>query len=56
MSSRQVFRKVNALTGYTPNDLIRNLRLKNSCMFRSGHKHIAQVMHQVGFNNQSYVW
>lgn len=55
MSRTQVFRKVNALTGYTPNDLLRNLRLKKAAsMFRSGHKHIAQVMHQVGFNNQSW--
>ena len=55
MSRSQVFRKINAITGYTPNDLIRNLRLKKAAsLFRSGHKHVAQVMHQVGFNSQSY--
>ena len=55
MSRAQVFRKINAITGYTPNDLIRSLRLKKAAsLFRSGHKHIAQVMHQVGFNSQSY--
>jgi DNA-binding response OmpR family regulator/nitrogen-specific signal transduction histidine kinase len=55
MSRSQVFRKISALTGYTPNDLMRNLRLKKAAsLFRSGHKHVAQIMHQVGFNSQSY--
>jgi len=55
MSRRQVFRKVNALTGYSPNELIRTIRLTEAAkMFRSGHKHIAHVMHNVGFNNQSW--
>jgi signal transduction histidine kinase/AraC-like DNA-binding protein/ligand-binding sensor domain-containing protein len=55
MSRRQLFRKTSAVTGYTPKDLIRNLRLKKAAsLFRSGHKHVAQVMHQVGFNSQSH--
>ncbi|MFH0756167.1 MAG: two-component regulator propeller domain-containing protein [Bacteroidota bacterium] len=55
MSRSQVFRKIGALTDYTPGDLIRHLRLRKAAgLFRSGHKHIAQVMHRVGFNSQSY--
>ncbi len=55
MSRAQMFRKVSAITGYTPKDLIRNMRLKKAAsLFRSGHHHVAQVMHLVGFDNQSY--
>ncbi len=55
LSQSQVLRKVMAITGYAPNELLRNHRLKRAAaLFRSGHNHVAQVMHQVGFNNQSY--
>ena len=55
LSQSQVRRKVMAITGYSPNELFRNHRLKKAAgLFRSGHTHIAQVMNQVGFNNQSY--
>ena len=44
-----------ALTGYSPTELFRNHRLKKAAtLFRDGHTHVAQVMHLVGFNNQSY--
>ena len=55
LSQSQVRRKVMAITGYTPNELFRNHRLKKAAvLFRSGHTHVAQVMHHVGFNSQSY--
>ena len=55
MSRTQVFRKVNALTGYAPKELIRNMRLKKAAgYFQNGHKHVALVMHEVGFNSQSH--
>ncbi len=55
LSQSQVQRKVMAITGYTPNELFRKHRLKSAAaLFRSGHLHVAQVMHRVGFNNQSY--
>jgi len=55
LSRSQVHRKVMAITGYAPNELFRNHRLKNAALlFRSGYTHVAQVMHRVGFNNQSY--
>jgi DNA-binding response OmpR family regulator len=55
LSRSQVHRKVMALTNYAPIELLRNHRLKKAAaLFRSGHTHVAQVMHRVGFNNQSY--
>jgi DNA-binding response OmpR family regulator/nitrogen-specific signal transduction histidine kinase len=55
LSQSQVRRKVMALSGYTPNELLRYHRLKKAAKyFRSGHKNVAQVMYMVGFNNQSY--
>ena len=55
MSRAQLFRKVQTVTGYTPNDLFRKIRLKKAAsLFDLGHHNIAQVMYQVGFNNQSY--
>lgn len=38
MSRSQVYRKIEAVTGYSPNELIRNLRPKKAAgLFRSGH-------------------
>ena len=55
MSRMQMYRKVNALTGQTPMELLRILRMKKAAsLFENGHNNIAQVMYQVGFNNQSY--
>jgi signal transduction histidine kinase/DNA-binding response OmpR family regulator len=55
LSQSQVRRKVMAISGYAPNELFRNHRLKKAAvLFRSGHMHVAQVMNLVGFNNQSY--
>ncbi len=55
LSRSQVFRKVLAVTSFSPNELLRNLRLKKAAiLFHSGHKNVAQVMYQVGFNNPSY--
>jgi AraC-like DNA-binding protein len=55
MSRSQLFRKVRAVTGHTPNDLLRVVRLKRAAnLFKHGHKNISRVMYEVGFNNQSY--
>ncbi len=55
MSRAQLFRKVSAVTGYTPNYLLRHIRLKKAAsLFNSGQDNVTQVMHQVGFNNHSY--
>ena len=55
LSRSQLFRKVSALTSYSPIELFRNLRLKKAAiLFNGGHKNVTQVMYQVGFNNPSY--
>jgi signal transduction histidine kinase/DNA-binding response OmpR family regulator/ligand-binding sensor domain-containing protein len=55
LSRTQLFNKVRFLTGYTPADLLRTIRLKEAAMlFNSGYKNVTQVMYQVGFNNPSY--
>ena len=54
ISRTQLYRKIEALTGYSPGELLRQIRLKTAAaMFRKGHKNVAQVMYKVGFNNQS---
>jgi len=54
ISRTQLYRKIEALTGYNPGELMRIIRLKSAAaMFRKGHGNVAQVMYQVGFNNQS---
>lgn len=55
MSSVQVYRKLKAITGQTPNDLIRNVRLERAASLldqRAGN--VADVAYMVGFNNLSY--
>jgi AraC-like DNA-binding protein len=55
MSRAQMYRKINAITGYTPKELLRTIRLKKAAsMFDLGHKNITQVMFEVGFNSPSY--
>ncbi|MCA1741995.1 MAG: response regulator [Bacteroidales bacterium] len=54
ISRTQLYRKIEALTGYSPAKLIRSIRLKTAAaMFRKGHDNVAQVMYRVGFSNQS---
>jgi signal transduction histidine kinase/ligand-binding sensor domain-containing protein/DNA-binding response OmpR family regulator len=55
LSRSQVFRKVMAVTSFSPKELLRNIRLKKAAiLFHGGHKNVAQVMYEVGFNNPSY--
>jgi DNA-binding response OmpR family regulator/nitrogen-specific signal transduction histidine kinase len=55
LSRSQVFRKVLAVTSFSPKELLRNLRLKKAAvLFQGGHNNVAQVMYEVGFNNPSY--
>ncbi len=55
MSSVQVNRKLKALSGYTPNELIRNIRLERAASLLSQRAgHVADIAYQVGFNNLSY--
>jgi DNA-binding response OmpR family regulator len=55
LSRTQLYRKVLALTDYTPNEFIRNIRLKMAArMFLEGHRNVSSVLYTVGFNTPSY--
>jgi DNA-binding response OmpR family regulator len=55
ISRSHLFRKVSAVTGYTPNDLLRIMRMKKAAMlFDSGETNVSRVMYEVGYNNPSY--
>lgn len=55
VSSKQLYRKVKALTGYTPVDYIRSIRIKRAAiMLASGHFTVSETMYSVGFSDSSY--
>jgi signal transduction histidine kinase/DNA-binding response OmpR family regulator len=54
-SRTQLYRKILALTDHTPNEFIRNIRLKMAArMFHEGHRNITRVLYTVGFNTPAY--
>jgi AraC-like DNA-binding protein len=55
LSRTQLLRKLKALTGLSPNEFIKDLRLKKAAdMIRQKADTITQVGYAVGFNDQSY--
>jgi len=55
LSRSQLFRKINALTGMSVNELIRKLRLQRADQLISQNwGPVAQVAYEVGFSNPSY--
>ena len=55
MGGKQLYRKVKALTGQTPVEYIRDLRLhKAAKLLRAGKFNVSEVMYTVGFSNSSY--
>ena len=55
LSRTQLFRKLKALTGLSPNDFIKDIRLKRAAeMIRLKVDIITQIGYAVGFNDQSY--
>jgi AraC-like DNA-binding protein len=55
MSRAQFFRKIHALTGQTPNELLRLFRIKKAAsMIASGENNITGIMYEVGFRSTSH--
>jgi DNA-binding response OmpR family regulator/two-component sensor histidine kinase len=55
LSRVQLYRKIIALTDHSPQELIRNTRLKLAArMFQQGHNNVSRVMYEVGFSTPSY--
>lgn len=55
MSRMQLYRKIKALTGQTPNTVIRDIRLKRAAqLLRTGQFNISQVAYRVGFSDLKY--
>lgn len=51
----QLYRKTKALTGYSPNELLRIARLKKAAsLLASTEKTIAEITYEVGFSSPSY--
>jgi len=55
ISRAQLYRKIIYLTGYSPNNLIREIRLKNALKLIEIQKgSISEIAYESGFNNPSY--
>lgn len=55
MSRVQLYRKAKALTGYSPNELLRIARLKKAAsLLASTEKTVAEITYEVGFSSPSY--
>lgn len=55
LSRSQLYRKTTSLTGYSPNDFIKEFRLKKAtAMIKQQHGNITEIAFQSGFSNSSY--
>jgi AraC-like DNA-binding protein len=55
ISRAQLYRKIIYLTGYSPNNFIREIRLKNALKLIESQKgSISEIAYESGFNNPSY--
>jgi DNA-binding response OmpR family regulator len=56
LSSRQLYRKLKQLTGFTPAAYMRELRLQEARKLLEQHSHqtVSEIMYIVGFNHISY--
>lgn len=55
LSRSQLYRKVKALTNYSPNELLRIIRLRKAALvFASSELNVAEVAYQTGFSSPSY--
>ena len=54
MSERQLQRKIKALTGITPNNFIKEFRLKKAKVLLQNGSQIGRIALDVGFSSQTY--
>ena len=55
MSRSNLYRKINSITGITPTDFVRNVRLKKAAeLLKIGEFNVVEVAYSVGFNTPSY--
>lgn len=55
VGSKQIYRKIKLLTGLSPVEYIRSIRLKKAAILLNQNKFtISEVMYMVGFSNHSY--
>lgn len=55
LSKSTLHRKIKAMTGLTPLDFVRNIKLKRACMMLEGKKlTISEVAYAIGYNNPKY--
>ncbi|MDR1200931.1 MAG: response regulator [Tannerellaceae bacterium] len=55
LSGSMLYRKLKALTGLSPNEFIRSIRLKKACVLLSEEQYnISEVAYKVGFNDPKY--
>jgi AraC-like DNA-binding protein len=55
LSRTQLYRKLKSLTGYSPNELLRIIRLKKAYQLLSTTEaNISEVTYDVGFTSPSY--
>lgn len=55
ISNKQIYRKVKQLTGMSPVEYIKSIRMKKAAMLLQQKKFtVAEVMYMVGFSNHSY--
>ncbi|MEP7144810.1 MAG: response regulator, partial [Ferruginibacter sp.] len=55
MSKMQLYRKLKTMTGMTPGEFIKNIRLKQVAnLLASTSLNVTEIFYRTGFNNQSY--
>ncbi len=55
LSKAQAYRKIKALTGMSPNELIREIRLRKSLeALKENDKTVAEIAYNLGFNSPTY--
>lgn len=55
MSRVQLYRKLKSLTNYSPNELLRRMRLKKAAsLLASSDRTVAEIAYEVGFSSPSY--